>query len=336
MNGESVKLTHDELQLEQEVRRFLLGEMSEDERGAFEALFVADEDMFERVRAGEDELIESYVRGMLPSGEREKFERSFLTTERRRGRVEFTRAMLAQIAGRKEVAPEKKIRAAAESHTPVWNSIADFFKTPAFAFGAAFALLVLMLGGWWLLGNRSRTELAGQTTPTPARQTVQPNANENLPANENVSATPNPKNAGEPPANKNPTPENSNTETPDKNQNTRKPPTNGLTPVLALFAGGVRGEGSTPELNLPQDARGAILQLHLERLDYKIYRAEIVDPDGNQIFRSNNLRAKNSRINLFVPAIKLARGDYLIRLSALNAQNENESIADYALRVNRK
>ena len=66
-------------------------------------------------------------------------------------------------------------------------------------------------------------------------------------------------------------------------------PTNGLTPVLALFAGGVRGEGTTPELNLPRDAPGANLQLHLERQDFKIYRVEIVDPEGGLTFRSNNL-----------------------------------------------
>jgi hypothetical protein len=52
--------------------------------------------------------------------------------------------------------------------------------------------------------------------------------------------------------------------------------------------------------------------------------------------QNNNLKAKNSKINLFVPAQKLQKGDYIVKLSALNPQNENESVADYSFRVNRK
>ncbi len=98
--------------MERDVQRFLLGEMSEDERAAFEEMFVADEDLFERVRAGEDELIEAYLRGTLRSGEKEIFERSFLTTERRRSRVEFTRAMLDKLTGQRKVAPKKNLGSA--------------------------------------------------------------------------------------------------------------------------------------------------------------------------------------------------------------------------------
>jgi hypothetical protein len=324
--------------MERDVRRFLLGEMSEDERAAFEEMFVADEDLFERVRAGEDELIESYLRGTLRPGEKEIFERSFLTTERRRNRVEFTRAMLDKLAGQRKVAALKKPSAAREEAGPsVWNSIANFFKAPAVAFGTALALLILIFGGWFLWRNPHRAELARQITPTPVSPTTQPSANENLRASENAPATSNANDAGEIGVNKNALPENRNRET-NKNQNLneRKQTTNGRASVLALFAGGVRGEGKTSELNLPQDAPGATLQLHLEQQDYKIYRVEIVDPDGNRIFRKNNLRATHSKINLFVPANKLARGDYRIKLSALNSQNEGESVADYTLRVNRK
>jgi hypothetical protein len=107
-------------------------------------------------------------------------------------------------------------------------------------------------------------------------------------------------------------------------------------PVLALFAGGVRAEGKMPALNLPETATGANLQLNLESQDYKNYQVEIVDPDGNLIFRNNKLGAKNKKLNLFVPAPKLSAGEYLVKLSALNSQNETESVADYPFRVNRK
>jgi hypothetical protein len=324
----------DETKLEAEVRRFLLGEMSETERGAFEERFVADEDLFEQVRVGEDELVESYVRGTLSPAQKEKFERSFLTTERRRSRVEFTRTMLDKLAGQTEVAVKQTYAAANPS---LRDSIADFFKTPAFAFGAAFALLVLIFGGWFLQRNPQQPEIALHTAPTPAAQTIQPGANENPAANGNVPVKSNENRPEKIPANKNASP-NTGGEAPNKNQNsyTQKQTPTRSSPTLALFAGTVRAAGKTSELNLPEDAPGANLQLNLESRDYKVYRVEIVNPDGTRVFQNNNLKVKNSKINFFVPAKKLARGDYLVKLSALNPQNESESVADYALRVNRK
>ncbi|HEX7316958.1 MAG TPA: hypothetical protein VF297_23855 [Pyrinomonadaceae bacterium] len=306
--------------------------MSEDERGAFEAAFVADESLFEQARAVEDELVEAYVRGTLASHEREKFERSFLTNARRRGRVEFTRSMLGRIAEhRGEAVAANNTVAPAAAHPSGWDSIVSLFKTPRLAYGAAFTLLALIVGGWLLLRNPNRPEVTRQVTPTPTAQPIRSNGNETSPADANTNS-----HVGTP-YNTNASP-NPKPETPDNNQNPKTPKrrANATAPVLALFTGAVRGEGKTPELNLPQGASGASLRLHLESTDYNLYRAEVVDPDGTRVFRSGNLKAKNSLINLYVPARSLGRGDYLIKLSGLNPQNETESVADYALRVNRK
>lgn len=332
MNGGKGKTIRDEFTREADARRFFLGEMSEDERGAFETAFVADEGLFEQARAVEDELVEAYVRGTLAPREREKFERCFLTNERRRGRVEFTRAMLGRIAEQSdEAAAAIKTAGPAAAHPSVWGSVVGLFKTPRVAYGTAFALLALIVGGWFLLRTPNRPEVARQATPTPTARPVQPNGNESSPAGANVNSH------VEAPHNTNasPTPK---PETPDNNQTPKAPkrPADTAAPVLALFAGAVRGEGRTPELNLPPGAPGARLRLHLDSQDYQTYRAEVVDPEGKRVFRSGNLKAKNAVINLYVPARSLTRGDYLIKLSGLNPQQETESVADYALRVNRQ
>lgn len=329
-------MTEENLHNETEVRRFLLGEMPEDERTAFEEKFVADEDLFEQTRVVEDELIESYIRKTLSSAEREKFKRNFLSTESRRRRVAFTRTMLDKLADRKEIAVAKNTEAA-EGNPSVWDSIANFFKTPKLVFGAAFAILFLVFSLWFLVLKSPDNEIARQTTPTPTVQTIQPNQNQSSPSNQNVPVNSNANVTEKNPANKNASP-NANREAPNRNQNTdvRKPDSIGVAPVLALFAGMNRADGKMPELRLAKNASGANLQLNLESQDYKIYRVEIVDPDGNLIVQNNKLKARNSKINLFVPANKLKKGDYMIKLSALNPQNENESIADYSFRVNRK
>ncbi len=166
-------------------------------------------------------------------------------------------------------------------------------------------------------------------------QITQPNRNSLT--NQTDSVNTNTNIAKKNPVNKNVLP-NANRKLPNKNQNSTVPKQSsiGVAPVLALFAGDVRAEGKMPELNLPKNASGANLQLNLESQDYKIYRVEIVNPDGNLILKNNNLKAKNSKINLFISAQKLRRGDYIIKLSALNPQNENESVADYSFRINRK
>ena len=133
-------------------------------------------------------------------------------------------------------------------------------------------------------------------------------------------------------------PKNVNRPAINANQNANKPKQDSFesAPILALFAGTVRGEGKMPELNLPKTIAGARLQLHLESQDYKIYSIEIVNADGNQIFKINQLKARNSKINFFVPAGKL-RGRRLYRQTfRAQSKNETESVADYSFRVSRK
>lgn len=319
-------------QIEAEVRRFLLGDLSETKRTAFEENFIADETLFEQIQVVEDELIESYIRGTLAETDKAKFERNFLTTETRRKRVAFTRSMLDKLAENRESAVTKKTETAAANNS-VWNSIADFFKTPKLAFGAAFALLLAAFGGWFLLRDSNEPAIVRNITPTPTVEIIQPDSNQIVSPNQNVAVN---SNAKTPP--KNDTNANNSgpkKETPNVNSNAQKTPPAAVNPVLALFAGTVRSEGKTTTLNLPENAASVSLQLNLESVDYKIYRAEIVNADGKIVAKSGNLRTGKSKINFAIPARKLIKGDYLVKLSALNPNNETESVADYSFRVNR-
>lgn len=329
-------MTQDELKNEAQIRRFLLGEMPEAERVAFEERFVAADDFFGQVLVAEDELIESYVRGTLAASEKTKFERGFLTAERRRARVAFTRAMIGKLTEDKEIAAVKKTGTAAAASS-VRDLITNLFKVPSLTFGAVSAILLTVLGGWFLIGNSSDQEVARQSDPAPTAtaETIQTNSNQFTRSNQTNSADSNLKT---PAANRtNANVSRQKNAAPNANANNQKTePAAAVNPVLALFAGTVRSGGKTGELNLPVGAKTVSLQLNLESSDYKIYRAEIVNEGGAVVARNNKLRAANSKIDFFVPAAKLARGDYIVKLFALNPQNETESVADYAFRVNRK
>jgi hypothetical protein len=334
---EQEKVAQENIHNVAEIRRFLLGEMPETERIAFEKRFIADESLFDQISVAEDELIESFVRGTLSPAEKTTFEREFLSTEPRRRRVAFLCAMLDKIKKENEIAAVKKTESASAAHSSVWASLANLFKTPKLAFGAAFAVLILIFGGWFLLRNSRQPEIVRQITPTPTAEIIDPIQNRNSTANQNNQLNPNANAAESFPDKKDDLP-NANRPALNSNQNADKPKQNVAqsAPILALFAGTVRGEGKMPALNLPKNVAGANLQLNLESQDYKVYSIEIVNPDGGRIFKVNKLKARSSKINFFIPAAKLSSGDYIVKLSALNSNNKIESIADYSFRVNRK
>ena len=184
-------MAQENLYNETEIRRFLLGEMPADARIAFEIKFTSDESLFEQISIAEDELIESYLRETLSSADKKNFEREFLSTESLRQRVAFMRTMLDKINKEQEIAAAKKTETAMAAHPSVWDSIANFFKTPKLALGAALAIIVLIFGGWFLMRNGHQTEFVKQITPTPTAEIIEPNPNQNAAINENNSVNAN-------------------------------------------------------------------------------------------------------------------------------------------------
>lgn len=319
---------------EDEIRRFLLGEMSDGERAAFEDRFIAeDADLFDRIGVVEDELIESYVRGTLSSHEKTKFEKNFLTGKNRRARVVFTREMFDKLDAEK-AATAKKTEAAAENSS-VLSSLLNLFKTPRIVFGAGFAILVLVFGLWFLVLKKSgsENEIVRQTTPN-VTATPQINGNnQNAALNTTTATNTNINSANNPEANKTPAAinaENSNKLTPK--ETAPKP----VVATLALFTGTVRSEGKTSELNLTKDVTGANFVLNLESSDYKTYRAEIVDADGSVVYRSGRLTPRKNTVNAYFPTARLKRGDYFVKLYGLSAAGAEESAADFQFRVNQR
>ncbi|MEK7725345.1 MAG: hypothetical protein AAB336_13415 [Acidobacteriota bacterium] len=338
-------MNNDNLQNETEFRRFLLGGMTEDERIEFEGNFILDESLFENLRIAEDELIEQYLGGTLSDTEKSNFEANYLTTKLRRERVEFTRQMLAKFKLQNVAVAEVKKTASVAENPSFLESLIAFFKQPGFAFGTAFALLLLGFGGWFLLRNPNQPIDIAQNTPTPTPQVLvspTPLVSENKntePSNTGVNQPSQLTNKNTESANQRPKVEANSNKKPAENVTQEKPtptPSNSLITTLALFTGGVRSDGKTNELNLPKNSGGANLELNLESQDYKTYRAEIVDQNGKVIYRSGKLTAKNSKINAFVSAKNLTKGDFIVKVYGKNAKNEDESVADYQFRVSQK
>jgi hypothetical protein len=88
-----------------DLRRYLLGQMSEAEESRVERAYLGSDDALEALLARQDELIEEYLAGELEPGERDRFERLFLASPQRLERLVFLRALEDRAAPRLRLVP---------------------------------------------------------------------------------------------------------------------------------------------------------------------------------------------------------------------------------------
>jgi hypothetical protein len=130
-------------------RRYLLGRASADERIAAEEEYFADERALERMESAEEQLIEDYLSNRLGGDDRRRFEAEYLSAPHRRTRVEAIRALITA-ANHRRPAP--------------WGRF------------AAAALIIVALGGWWVLRDTPtgspRSPAVGERGSQPSTSTA--------------------------------------------------------------------------------------------------------------------------------------------------------------------
>lgn len=305
---------------EELAKRFLLGNVSEAERAQIEDRFLADDDSYQELLIVEDDLIDAYVRDELPAPERELFEKWYLTSQPRRERVEFAQTLFTSVSSK-----STSLVAAREPDHPVswWHSLVDYLiaRHPALGFTMAAALLVVALGGLWLLTEKTRARPAPQEAqsippaPVPSRESPSPQ----------IAVVEQPQSKAEE--------ETSNT--PAREIPKRTMP---MVATFTLMPGTVRGESSA-QLNLSARATEIHLQLGMDGDVYKKYRATLSTPEGRKVWSggvANKPSMKSAYITLSFPANLLKSGDYLLEIGGANADGLWKSVADYSFRVVKK
>jgi hypothetical protein len=94
------------LTTEDEARRYLLGQMSDDEAAAQERAYFADPAHVDDVAAAESALVDAYVEGALTASDRAAFESHYLASPIHRDRVATARLLLRTPA-RRDVRPRR-------------------------------------------------------------------------------------------------------------------------------------------------------------------------------------------------------------------------------------
>ncbi|MEW6212968.1 MAG: hypothetical protein AB1631_31885 [Acidobacteriota bacterium] len=131
------------------IRRYLLGDASDEERLAVEERFFADDDFYQSMLVAEDDLIYDYLRGAMGLHDRRLMEAQIAASPRRLQKVELVRGLMRS--------------AESESRISFWQRLRDFF-TPvrALEFATATLALALALGGYFMFRQSSdlRQEIA--------------------------------------------------------------------------------------------------------------------------------------------------------------------------------
>jgi anti-sigma factor RsiW len=295
------------------LQKYLLGNLSEQERVRVEDRAFADPAYLGALEAAEADLIDAYVRGELSQADRRQFERLFLTSRQRRNKVEFARA-LATVA-----AESKPLQFAVQERQSVWQAFLNLLHAsdPALRFAAGMVALAVVAGASWLavqnIGMRSRVaalEAQGREMRL-HEQAVRQQLSEEQARAANLAAQSQKPSAG-----------------------------NGRPQLLAslVFLPGLSRAGtSVQQLALNSMAQLAHIEIRLEpRDEYPRYRVELHTGGGDDVLaRSNLTRRRTSSgygVSFDIPSSAIPAGDYELALKGV-AEGHTTDIGYYYFRV---
>lgn len=286
--------------------RYLLGQVSAEERHGLEERYFADTDLFEELVGTENDLIDAYVRGQLSSAQRFQFESRFLATPELRDRVRAARSLAGYDSDLSGKSPG------------LWKLSSRSAIGPALRFvfsGVVVALLVW--ASWATVSNFRLRRQIEQANIEHARLLQQQQE-----AQRQIAEL------------------NARVQSQENNQTQELlPPGQTGQPIISLMlAPGVSRSGSkSTVLPLSSGVSGAMLLLKARPDPYSSYSVSLETPEGRQVLKRNGLKALspgNAKVvQVFLPSSALQRGDYVLRLFGNNPGVQTEEIDAYSFRA---
>jgi hypothetical protein len=298
------------------MRRYLLGELPEPEQSALEERYFSDSERLDEVWAVENQLVDDYARGRLSRKERKRFESHYLASPRHRDHVEFARMLF-------EAADEES---AGETTSSRRDWLMATLRGPQLAWGLSLAaLLLIVIGGAWLLNERSQLhdQLAALRSERATTQERERELADQIAAQRR---------------------QNDQLTAELEQSRARQAAATSETPRPAIFSflltsGLLRGSGEPQSLTIPRGADQIELRMRLETADHTSYQAAIRTVEGAEVFSHRNIKPRAGRngatIAIKAPKTKLSSGDYILTLSGLNSAGAAEEVNRYFFRVGR-
>lgn len=343
--------------------RYLLGELSAEERQNVEEQYFQDDRLFEEFLAAEGELIDDYVQGELPEEVRGKFEAQFLSTPQGRRKVELSRALTsAMLEEPKQVTAaqaEAEAGTQAEARPSWWQSLWQRVRGRNMVWQLSFAALALflVLGVAWLAVENMRlrsqlrsTEASLQQKEREARQLQEQEAaklrqqqeqeaqlrtdvrqlNEALERKQNELAD------AEQVARTLREEQQRRQALQPRGSTGNELSTSIATYVLPLNLVRGAGQPNNPLLISPGQ-RAVRFRVDLGRADHPSYRISLQTVDGTEVWGGHIKKfrrtAAGTSISFLLPTSIFNRQDYILTATP---EGQAESVAEYSFKVLRK
>jgi len=151
------------METQQAIRQYLLGILPQDQAVELEERLLIDGELYEELLIAEDELVDQFLSGEMPDGERETVETHFLRAPGRQEHLLFARALRKYVSTN---GPQAVNNSEAQQKTVderrSWLPRL-FPRYPALAFSLAGALVLIIVGGIWLANRISNRPHEPQT-----------------------------------------------------------------------------------------------------------------------------------------------------------------------------
>jgi hypothetical protein len=306
--------------------RYLLGQLPEEEQSAVEQRYFNSDGYFQHVLVVEDELIDKYLQGSLSERNRQLFEQNFLTSARRREKLELAQALMETL-GTTAVKPAGKRRSVS-----AWLAVrSSFASQPRLIRWAVPAVVtVLAVGACWLAVEslRLRKRIEGMYAEKAVllrreQEQQQQMAEQRARADHLAEQLRQEK--------------KQQVQLEQQLAKVQKPASLALSFVLT--PGLVREGGHTPKLLIPKEAEVVRFELHIPGEDtYPSFRAALETLEGEEVWSHSQLlltRAASGEavVPVLVPRRALRPGDYLLILEGMNARGDFEKLPSYFFSV---
>jgi hypothetical protein len=321
---------------EEALKRYLLGELSEDEQSCQEERLLTEKHCYELLVLLEDDLVDDYLHGKLSPREKEGMEQRFLLSPRRQEKLRLAKDLKQYAVD--SACFERRDRSLDQPRGRIAAlvSLRLFSRRITMALLTSAALLLIAgLGAlfWEITTLRGRVEALNQEQVSARQREEELHGRlaDQLAIEERLS--------------RELEQERIQRKQLEKASSGSKPPatTSGESIIdsalvsLALAPGRVRDAGQSSLIEIPPSAKRLLLLLSLEQGGHKSYHAVIQTDEGKQIWSRDGLTARwvkdDDRVTIVVPSELLPPGDYTILLSPTSGRNR---VGTYYFTVSRK
>lgn len=353
------------LEEEAEIRRYLLDELTTEERVSVEARLFLDDEYLSQLKAVEDELVDDYAYDELDESEREKVRARLLSEPGRREDLRIARAFKRYLSQHERepvtppVAPASDNRPASDEKSPgpLKNGNTSFLASlfrhrPVVGYALAAAALVILSAFIWFSLKSSRRQdqspqmQAQEPTPQQSKPVEHEQPGGDLQANQSPSIRGEDIAQHEGGTRQGAGGEEKKAHAGRRDEHPQEAPTQArqtqaqVATFLVLPGGGVRGPGGSEKITLSTDVGTVVLRLPLITTgDYQHYRATLQEGDRAVYSRAGLKPEVDAEVGRVVavklPANLLHTRRYKMKLEGVTAAGQSLNLSSYTFEVSR-